>query len=102
MDSYFSGEISKEEMQRMKQKYNLKIEELTRRKTQAQLRQKESRDPKSLRREIENKLYAVLMGEAESEVFYKSMLKNLKVFKDRHVELRLTHLPHIFRFEEYS
>ena len=98
MDSYFSGEISKEDMQTMNRKYDRQMEELHQRWKDVELRQKEKRDAKTLRSTIQTEVADILNGKIESEVFYKSMLNSLTVFKDRHMELRLNLLSQLFRF----
>ena len=98
MDSYFSGEISKEDMQTMNRKYNRQMEELHLRWKDVELRQKENRDTKTLQSTIQSEVTDILNGKIESEVFYKSMLNSLTVFKDRHMELRLNLLSQLFRF----
>ena len=98
MDSYFSGEISKEDMQSMNRKYDRQMEELHQRWKDVELRQKENRDTKTLRSTIQSEVMDILSGKIESEVFYKSMLNSLTVFKDRHMELRLNLLSQLFRF----
>lgn len=98
MDSYFSGEITKEDMQAMNRKYDDQIEDLRRRKEEAELRQDEKQDPKALCTTIQAEVSGILKGEIESEVFSKTMLDSLTVFKDRHMELRLNLLPQVFRF----
>ena len=100
MDSYFSGEITKDDMQAMNRKYDGKIEELRQRQKDAKLRSQENRDSKTLRAAIRSEVSGVLNGEIESEVFCKTMLDNLTVFKDRHMELRLDGLPLVFWFAE--
>ena len=98
MDSYFSGEITKDDMQTMNRKYDSLVEDLHHRKKEAELRQYTDRDIKALRTAIQTEVFGVLNGEIESEIFYKTMLDSLTVFKDRHMELRLNLLPHVFRF----
>ena len=98
MDGYFSGEISKEDMQSMNRKYDCQMEELHQRWKDVELRQKENRDTKTLRSTIQSEVMDILSGKIESEVFYKSMLNSLTVFKDRHMELRLNLLSQLFRF----
>ncbi len=44
MDSYFSREITKEDMKIMNRKYDGQMEELRRRQKEAELRQRENRD----------------------------------------------------------
>jgi hypothetical protein len=98
MDSYFSGEISKEDMQAMNQRYDSQIKSLRQRQRKAEVQQLERPDPKSLRMAIEQKVTAILTGDTESEVFSKVMLDRLTVFQDRHMELHLQKLPHVFQF----
>ena len=98
MDSYFSEEITKEEMQAMNRKYDGLIKELRQRQMDAELRQKEKRDPKALRSAIQSEVTDILSGKIKSEAFCKNMLESLTVFKDRHMELRLNCLPQLFRF----
>ena len=98
MDSYFSGEITKEDMQAMNRRYDAQMEELRQRQRDAELRQKEKRDSKAIRLAIQMDVTDILSGKIESDAFCKSMLESLTVFKDRHMELRLNGLPHVFRF----
>jgi hypothetical protein len=98
MDSYFSGEISKEEMLAMKRKYDAKTADLVRRQQDAELRKIQKLDCHSLRASMQFYLTGILKGETESQVFCKSLLDSLTVFPDRHMELRLRHLPQIFDF----
>ena len=98
LDSYFSGEITKEDMQIMNRKYEIQLEELHQQKNEAELRHLENRDFQSLKTTIQSEVSAILNGDTESEVFYKTMLDSLTIFKDRHMELRLHHLPHVFHF----
>ena len=100
MDSCFSGEITKEDMQAMNRKYDSQIEELRQRKKEAELGQRDRRDPNALRTAIQTEVSGILNGEIESEVFCKTMLDGLTVFKDRHMELRLKKLPLVFVFAE--
>ena len=98
MDSYFSWEISKEDMHAMSRKYDGQVEELRQRQKEAELRRQEYLDIKALRAAIQSEVSGILSGEIESEVFCKTMLNSLTVYKDRHIELQLNKLPHVFRF----
>ena len=98
LDSYFSEEITKEEMQAMKRNYDSQLEELRQRQREAKLPPCEKQDVKTLRATIQVEVSSILNGEIESEVFYKTMLDTLTVFQDRHMELRLHHLPQVFYF----
>ena len=100
MDSYFSQEISKEDMRIMTQKYERRIEELYGLIESAKHTQVHNQDKKELYLEIKNLITAIVNGEVESEVFYKTILYSMTVYHDRHIELRLNHLAHVFRFGE--
>ncbi len=98
MDSYFSREISREDMVSMNRKYDDQMEILSRQLSDAEQRQQEKRDAASLRDIIESEVRAVLSMETESDVFCKFMVESLTVFKDRHMELKLNGLPQVFQF----
>lgn len=100
LDSYFSQEITKEDMISMKSKYDEQIRGLQERKQQANLRNQEKKDIQTLKAAIESEVKSILNGETESEVFSKILLDRLTVFKDRHIELTLNGLPQVFQFTE--
>ena len=50
------------------------------------------------RERVVSALAGILSGETESEVFCKTVLQEITVFKDRRMVLRLNHLPHEFLF----
>lgn len=100
MDAYFSKEITKEDMQAMKEHYEQQLKSLQKRLEDA-LKRKENRlDLESLRSKIQLEVMAILGGNTESEVFYKTLLRSITVFKDRHMELCLNHLPQVYYFTE--
>ena len=98
MDSYFSREISKEEMLSFTAKYEQQLCSLRKRLEEAQNRKENNQDSTTLRAQIQSEVAAILNGETESEVFYKTILESLTVFKDRHMELQLNWLPQVFHF----
>ncbi len=98
MDAYFSREISREVMLSFTEKYEQQVSNLRKRLEEAQNRKDSNQDSDALRVKIHSELSAILNGETESEVFYKTILKSLTVFKDRHMELRLNWLPQVFHF----
>lgn len=98
MDSYFAGEISREDMQAMKARYEQQMAELSRRMEEAERRKEENQDTAALRERIRREVSGILSGDIPSEVFGKTILDSLTVFKDRHMELRLKGLPHVFHF----
>lgn len=93
LDSYFSGDITKEEMQTAKDRYDSRIRELEQRITDS-LETDRSSD------ELRPALMDLLRFETESDTLLRAVLDRVTVFRDRHVELRLRGLPQIFRFEE--
>ena len=99
MDSYFSGEISAEDMQVRNQKYETQREELGRRYREAALRQQQQREFSAIREEIQARTAVILKMEPVSDAFCKTILESLTVFPDRHMELRLKELPHVFHFQ---
>ena len=98
LDSFFSGEITKEDMQAMNRKYDGQLEGLRHRREEADLRQRENRDADALHAVVRSEVSAILNGEAESEAFCKAMVDSLTVFRDQPMELRLQKLPHVFYF----
>lgn len=98
MDSYFSGDISKEDMLAMKGRYEAQEAALRERLNQAEERLRQGCGTAQQKESIQEEVAALLKGETESEILSKTLLKDLTVFKDRHMELRLNHLPHVFRF----
>ena len=98
LDSYFSQEITKEDMISMKDKYDEQIRRLQERQRQANLRNQEKKDMQAMKAAIESEVKSILNGETESEVFSKILLDRLTVFKDRHMELTLNGLPQVFQF----
>ena len=98
LDSYFSGEISKDDMVSMNRKYETQLEDLRRQQKEAEDLRREKKDLSSLRETIESEVNAILAMETVSEVFCKTLAESLTVFKDRHIELRLNWLPQIFQF----
>ena len=98
LDAYFSGEITKEDMQTMKERYVRQLSDLRNRLKKAKIQKETKQDPAGLRTQIQSEILAILRGESESEVFYKTLLHSLTVYKDCHMELRLNRLPQVFYF----
>lgn len=98
MDSFFSGDISKDDMLAMKGRYEIQEAALRGRLEQAEARLRQGCGTAQLKEAIREEVAALLKGKTESEVLSKTLLNNLTVFKDQHMELRLNHLPHVFRF----
>ena len=82
-------------MQIINKRYDSQLETLRERMEKAE---KNTRAPRQIRSVIQEEVRKLLSGELESEVFYRHLLERLTVFKDRHLELKLHHLPMVFRF----
>ena len=98
LDSYFSREISRTDMQIMNRKYDTRLQSLQCQLQEAQLRLQQQSDTPGLRDTIEGQLRAILTLEIQSEAFCKAMVESLTVFQDRHLELRLQKLNRVFHF----
>lgn len=98
MDAYLDGAFSKEEMQAMKDRYDIQLADLAQRLTMAKKKQRTGTDTRQLKQKLSSKLTAILSGEAESEILYKTILDKIAVFKDRHMELRFHGLEQVFQF----
>lgn len=98
MDSYFSGDISKEDMLVMKRRYEDQESTFLERLLKAEERLQQGCATGQLKEVIHGEVAALLNGETESEILSKTLLDSLTVFKDRHMELRLNNLPQVFRF----
>lgn len=92
LDSYFSGNISMDDMILLKGQYEAQITSLQ----QLMLPKDDANIINSS--SAESVIKRILMGEETSEVFYKTLLDSLTVFKDGRLELRLNGLTNIFVF----
>lgn len=92
LDAYFAGDITRAEMQSAKMRYDGQITELEQRIADA-------REPSGIDEEaIREMLTSALNGQIGSEGLSRSILDHLTVFRDRHMELYLKHLPQVFHF----
>lgn len=94
LDSFLDGNLSKEELDLMRGKYDKEIAALQKRLATLAERQSAVTNQAQLRERIRT----LLSGEADSEPLYKSILDHISVFHDRHMELQFHGLPHIFQF----
>ena len=98
MDAYLEGAFTKEEMLILKGKYDAQLDALAKRLTTAQEKQKTGTDTKQLKAALNGKLHAILSGQQESALLCRTILDQITVFKDRHMELRFQGLKRVFRF----
>ncbi|MBM6896380.1 recombinase family protein [Pseudoflavonifractor capillosus] len=95
MDAYFSGNITAEEMQKMKAKYQRQIDVI-----QDRLDHQSQVESHVLMRKAMQEAASILAGEIESDAWFKTLVDSITVYPDRHLELRLCQLPHIFYFQD--
>lgn len=98
LDSFFSREISKEDMLAMKTRYESQALSLKKRIEKVEQQKILGNVVDSLREAIHDEVAELLCFDKESEVLCKTLLENLTVFPDRHMELRLNDLPQVFYF----
>ena len=92
LDSYFSGDITREEMHAAKSTYDAQIAEL-----EHQVKTLPD-SPVQIEETIRSAIIDLLSGKTENDAFYRPILDGITVHKDRHMELRLKELPHVFHF----
>ena len=90
LDSYFSGVITKGEMLNIRAQYDSQIEQL---KNALETGQQKSVEDTAVF------LGELLAGQIDSDILSKHLVESLTVYKDRPIELRLNHLPHVFCFD---
>ncbi len=93
LDAYFSRMISGEDMQMLNERYTGQLADLQRRLETAQERKLSPGEDERRASEIRSLVGAVLSGETDSEVFYKTILDRMTVYPDPRVELQLGLLP---------
>ena len=98
MDSYFAGDITRQEMENCRSRYAQERERIHQRLETAQQREAAGQDTKSLQKRISREVMALLNGETECEILYKNLLDHAVVYRDGRVELYLSHLPKPFLF----
>lgn len=82
LDAYLCGDITREDMLSARSRCDAQLEDLCTHPDAS----------------METFLMDVLSGKAESEVLYRLLVDHVTVFQDRHMELRLNHLPQVFWF----
>lgn len=98
LDHYFSGDITKDDMQAMKKRYEDQIKSYRERLEKAETQQENEGDTVTLKQAIQEEVTDLLNYQVESEVLSKTLLEDLTVFPDKHLELRLKDLPMVFQF----
>ena len=95
LDGYCGGQIPEKDMLAMKEHYDTLLEICRKQLAEAEKRRK---NLQKLEQDIQKEAAAILTMETESEVFCKTILDTITVFRDRSLELRLKELPAVFHF----
>ena len=96
LDSFFSGSITKEELQMMNERYDKEITALKSRRDAA-LRTEETADQREM---IYRQVTSIINGDGECQAFFKSLLDHMVVFRDRRIEIILRLLPQRWIFRD--
>lgn len=98
LDAFFSRDITREEMRRMTGRYDQEAAELRERLSRAGVRPEISCAKAALRDDIRRRVAGLLNGEGDSEIFCKTILDHMVVYRDQRVEVRLNLLPQTWCF----
>lgn len=97
LDAFFAGDISREDMQAMKERYDRELAEL-RKRQEASERVPPVHASRMLEEGLRQEISALLSGDLASDIFYQTILECITVFRDGRMELKFNHIPHVFRF----
>ena len=98
LDAFFSQDITREEMRRMTGRYDREAAELRERLSRAGARPEISCAKAALRDDIRRRVAGLVNGEGDSEIFCKTILDHMVVYRDQRVEVRLNLLPQTWCF----
>lgn len=96
LDAFLAHDISKKEMRQMTKQYDSEIKNL---KTQLESAKIEVISSECRREDIRGRIAAIMSGKCNSESFWKKLLSNIVVYRDRRVEVTLSLLPQTWVFE---
>lgn len=94
LDAFFADDISKSEMQSLKERYEKQLADLRERLNCVRNDIKDQPVPDEIRIELAE----ILNGEHHSDTLIRNLVERVTVFKDRHTEIRLAGLPMVFYF----
>ena len=98
LDAFFSRDITREEMRRMTGRYDREAAELREQLAQARARSESSCEKAALRDDTRRRVAGLVNGEGDSEIFCKTILDHMVVYRDQRVEVRLNLLPQTWCF----
>ena len=98
LDAFFSRDITREEMRQMTGRYDQEAAGLRERLSRAGVRPEISCAKAALRDDIRRRVANLVNGEGDSEIFCKTILDHMVVYRDQRVEVRLNLLPQTWCF----
>ena len=93
LDAFLSRQITRDEMKLVSGRYDRELDDLQSRLAASRSRVGIFCQPETLRENVEKQVTAVVMGRTDSEIFYKSLLDHIVVYRGSRVEVYLNHLP---------
>lgn len=93
MDAYFSGDITVQEMQMMKEKYQRELDMV-----ETRLQRQVGESFIDFAQRITQVSTSVLNGDLSSDAFFKTVVERITVYPHGRLELKLYRLPHVFHF----
>ena len=98
LDAFFSGNITKDEMRMMNERYDRELAELNSRMDVVKAGQRIVYGTSTLRDDVRKQVASIISGDRGSEVFLKNVLDHMVVFRDKRIEVCLHLLPHKWVF----
>jgi len=98
LDAFISRQITKDEMKLVNERYDRELDGLRDRLAAARSKEGIVYEKDALRKDIQEKITAIVGGKTDSEVFYKDLLDRMVVYKDKKVEVYLELLPQKWTF----
>ena len=98
LDAFFSKRITEDEMRMMNGRYDSQLTSLQQQLEAVQSREQTCWDPDRLRADLEKRIADIVSCRMDSEVFYKTVLDHMTVYRDGRIEVRLHLLPQTWVF----
>lgn len=93
LDAFFSGQITKEEIKLVNERYDMELDTLRARLEAVRAKGEGVCEMEARRNNLEKKIAVIVGGGADREVFCRTLLDQMVVCKDKRVEVRLRFLP---------
>ena len=98
LDAFFSQSITREEMRMINVRYDKELAELRGRLKAAKAEEEAYDDLERLTEGIRNLISSILTGKTDSEIFYKSILKQMVVYRNSTIAVQFNLIPTTYYF----